>query len=134
MGSNFKEFVIRQLPTSNLAIIKWILERKPTETVDIKYDLILVRIHGWLVMASVNDEFKSTLLGKNLEVKRVVDKLFQNTFTEMIMHLNYTSGLNFVTDVKRMLKHCTDNRFMTISQEFFKTTWRTGLKRVCLSR
>ena len=91
----FREFVLRQLPTSNLASIEWILERKSTEDVDIKHDLILRRIHGWLVMAS-------SLLGENLEVKRVVDKLFKETFTEMIMHSYYTSGLSFVTDIKRI--------------------------------
>ena len=43
---------IRQLSTFNLATIEWILERKPTEVADVKHDLILTRIHGWLFMAS----------------------------------------------------------------------------------
>ena len=67
---NFKEFVSRQIPTFNLTTIEWILERKkPTEVDDFKHDLILSRIHGWLVMASLHDEFIRTLLGENLEVK-----------------------------------------------------------------
>ena len=115
--ANFREFVLRQLPTFNLATIEWVLDRKPTEVVDIKHDLILARIHGWLVMASMNDEFTKSLLEDNLEVKGVIDKLFKETFTEMIMHSYYTSGLNFVTDVKRMLTHCTEKRSMTISEE-----------------
>ena len=67
--------------------------------VDIKHDLILARIHGWLVMASMNDEFTKSLLEDNLEVKGVVDKLFKEMFTEMIMHSYFTSGLNFVAGV-----------------------------------
>ena len=62
--TNFREFVLRQLPTSNLTTIEWILERKPTEDVDIEHDLILATIHGWLVMASANDEFTSTVWRK----------------------------------------------------------------------
>ena len=84
--ANFKELVLRQLQTSNLATIERILERKPTEVVNIKQDLTLARIHRCLVMASANDEFTSILLGENLEVKGVVDKLFKEMFTEMIMH------------------------------------------------
>ena len=86
MEASFREFVLRQLSTANLTTIEWILERKSTEDVDIKHDLILARIYGWLVMASANDEFTSTLLGENLEVKGVVDKLFKETFNDMIMH------------------------------------------------
>ena len=70
--ANFKEFVSRQLQMFNLAAIEWILERKPKEVDDIKYDLMLTRIHGWLVMASANHDLTSTSLGKNLEVKGVV--------------------------------------------------------------
>ena len=61
-----------------MANIKWILDRKPIEVVDIKHDLILARIHVLLVMASVNDKFTRSLLGENLEVKGVVDKLFKD--------------------------------------------------------
>ena len=54
---------------------------------------------------SVNDEFTSRLLGESLEVKEVIDKLFKETFTEMILHSYYTSELNFVTDVRTMFNH-----------------------------
>ena len=40
-------------------------------------------------------------------MKGVIDKLYKKTFTEIILHLYYTSGLKFVTDVKKMLKHST---------------------------
>ena len=113
----------------NLATIEWILERKPTEVDDIKHDLILARIHGLFFMASVNDESTSTLLGENLEVKGVIEKLYKETFTEMILHSYYTSGLNFVTDVKRMLNHSTEKISMTISKELFKITLENGIKR-----
>ena len=75
----FKEFVLRQLPTFNLTTIEWILECKPTEVDDIKHDLILTRIYGRLVMASVHDESESTLLSEDLKVKRVIDKLYKET-------------------------------------------------------
>ena len=58
-----------------MATIEWIRERKSTKVIDIKHDLILTRINEWLVMASANDEFTSTLLRENLEVKGVFDKL-----------------------------------------------------------
>ena len=112
-----------------MAINEWILERKPTEVVDIKHDLIFTRIHGRLVMASANDEFTSTLLDENVEMKGAVDKLYKETFTKMIMHSYFTSGLNFVTNVNRMLKHCTEKRLMTISKELFKTILENGIKR-----
>ena len=51
-------------------------------------------------MASANDEFTMSPLEENLEVKGVIDKLYKKTFTEIILHLYYTSGLKFVTDVK----------------------------------
>ena len=82
----FKEFVLRQLPYNNLATIEWILERKLTEVEDIKHDLILARIHGWLEIASVNDDFTRSLLCDNLEVKLVIDTLFKDTFEKLSMH------------------------------------------------
>ena len=54
--ANFREFVLRQLRTTYLATIEWILERKQTEENDIQHDLILARVHGWLVLASGNYE------------------------------------------------------------------------------
>ena len=51
-------------------------------------------------------------------MKGVVDKLLKETITAMIMHSYYKSGLNFVTDVKIMLKHCTEKRLMTILKNF----------------
>ena len=62
-------------------------------------------------------------------MKGVIDKLFKATSTEMIMHSYYTSGLNFVTDVRRMLTHCTEKRSMTISDELYKNTLENGVKR-----
>ena len=80
-------------------------------------------------MANAHEEFKSTLLSENLEVKGVINKLYWKKFTEIIMHSYYTSGLNFVTDIKRMLNHCTEKRLMTISQELFKNTLENGIKK-----
>ena len=113
----------------NSATIKWILERKPTEVEDIKHDLILARIHRWLEIASVHDEFTNSLLCDNLELKAVIDKFYKDTFTEMTMHSYYTSGVNFVRDVNRMFNHCTENRLMMISQEFLKTTLENGIRK-----
>ena len=70
-------------------------------------------------MASANDEFTKTLLDENMKVKGVVDKLFKETFNEIIMHSYYTSGLNFVTDVRRMFNHYMEKRLMTMSEELF---------------
>ena len=80
-------------------------------------------------MASEYDEFTRSLLDENLEVKGVVDKLFKETFTEMRMHSYYTSGLNFVTDVRRLFNHCTIDRSMTMPLELFTTTLENGIKR-----
>ena len=66
---------------------------------DIKHDMILMKIHRWLVMASANDELTNKLFCEYLEVKGVIDKLYKNTTTEMTMHSYYTSGLKLVTHV-----------------------------------
>ena len=80
-------------------------------------------------MASANDEFTSTLLGENLEVKGVVDKMFKKTFIEMIMHSYYTSVLNFVTDVRIMFNHCTEKKIDDdISRIFQKYAGERDLK------
>ena len=47
----------------------------------------------------------------------------------MIMHSYYTSELNFVTDVKRILYHCTEKKLITISQKLFITTLENAIKR-----
>ena len=75
----------------HLATIEWFLERKPTEVEDIK--------HGWFEIASVNGELTILLICDNLEMKAMIDKLYNDTFTEMTMYSYYTSGIKFVTDV-----------------------------------
>ena len=80
-------------------------------------------------MASANNECTSTLLGKNLEVKGVVDKPFNEAFTKMKMYSHFTSGLNFVTNFRRMFNHCTENRFLTTFDELYKNTLERGIKR-----
>ena len=69
------------------------------------------------------------LFGENLKVKGVFDKLFKETLTEMIMHSYYTSGVNFVSDFRRMFNDCTENRPITISEELYKNTLERGIKR-----
>ena len=81
------------------------------------------------MLASSNDEFTRSLLCENLEVSVVIDKLYMDTFTEMAMHSYYTSGLNFVTDVKRKFDHCTQSRLMTISLDLLKTTLENGIRK-----
>ena len=62
-------------------------------------------------------------------MKGVVDKLSKETFTEMIKHSYFSSGLNIVTDVKRMFNHFTENKSMTISEELYKNTLERGMKK-----
>ena len=62
MEGKIKEFVIRQLPYNKIATIELNFDRKPTQVEDIKPDLLMTRIHGWFVLAIMDDEFTRSLL------------------------------------------------------------------------
>ena len=70
----------------------------------------------WLEIASENDNFTNSPLSQNLEVKVVIDKLlYKNTFKSMKMHSYCVNEQNFLTDVKRIFGHCTNNRLVMIN-------------------